>query len=70
VEAQRISSLSFFCALSRIRRPHPLRNLRTLLSFYPGGSTVDSFSTSVGFSSADNFYGFSGISFNSIKLTS
>ena len=29
---------------------------------------MDSFSTSVGFSSADNFYGFSGISFDSIKL--
>ena len=34
------------------------------------GSTVDSFSTSVGYSSANNFYGFSGISFDSIKLTS
>ena len=31
---------------------------------------MDSFSTSAGFSSVDNFYGFSGISFDSIKLTS
>ena len=31
---------------------------------------MDSFSTSVGFSSAVNFYGFSGISFILIKLTS
>jgi|SRR6267142_1717664 hypothetical protein len=35
-----------------------------------GGSTVDSFSTNVGNGSANNFYGFSGISFDSIRLTS
>ena len=35
-----------------------------------GGSTVDSFSASVGSSSPDNFYGFSGVLFDSIKLTS
>ena len=33
-----------------------------------GGSTVDSFSTDVGNSGANNFYGFSGIAFDSIKL--
>jgi hypothetical protein len=35
-----------------------------------GGSTVDSFSTNVVYTSANNFYGFSGISFDSIRLTS
>jgi len=35
-----------------------------------GGSTVDSFSANVGNGSANNFYGFSGISFDSIRLTS